>query len=372
MEIINKIKQLLANDSARVKDVNGYLSVADCNISKADVNPYYGRDIPNWQELGLVPDKIYMMLRDPSELEMAAPTFSGKPLLRGHHDIHAGDIPKEMIIGSIGTDSHYSNPFVVATLNVWDANDIELIEADKVKELSSSYFYRPDMTAGEFNGVQYDGVMRDIVGNHVAVVERGRAGSQVAVADSDFNINMKGLKNMKLSEFKKFFGGLLAKDAKDEEIEEALKKADDETDKKEDSKAEDEEEDKKADDEEDDKKSNDESEDDDKKANDSVFTAKDAALLEQSIEKRLAEKFKRANQAQSAVRPFIGELAMDSADDIYKAGLKHFGVDVSSLPSSAYQATFEAVSKANAVKKANDAAPKSTGFLDSLPNRKTL
>lgn len=91
--ILSKIRGLLANDSARVKDVNGYLNVVNCNMSKAAVNPYYGRDIPNWQELGLMPDKIYMMLRDPNELAKAASTFNGKPLLRGHHDIHAGDIP---------------------------------------------------------------------------------------------------------------------------------------------------------------------------------------------------------------------------------------------------------------------------------------
>ncbi len=34
------------------------------------------------------------------------------------------------------------------------------------------------------NGEPYDGIMRDIIGNHVALVERGRAGSDVLVADS--------------------------------------------------------------------------------------------------------------------------------------------------------------------------------------------
>ncbi|XKM12670.1 DUF2213 domain-containing protein [Orbaceae bacterium ac157xtp] len=368
--IISKIKELLANDSARTKDINGYLSVVDCNISKATVNPYYGKDIPNWQELGLIPDKIYNLLRDPDELSKAVHTFNGLPLLSEHVPISAKEIPKDKIIGCVGTNAHFNGSFVVADVAVWDEQDIVLIEENKKKELSSSYFYRADMTSGEFNGVQYDGIMRDIHGNHVAVVERGRAGSEVAVADSDINITEKELNNMKLSDFKKLFSHILANDAKDEDIEKALKaaKANDEDlenkPKSEDEDvAEDEDEikdDKKADDSEEDKTSDDE--EDDKKAN-------DAAL----IEKRVVERFKRLNQAQMAVRPYLGELAMDSAEDIYLAGLKHFGVDVSDLPKSAYKATFDAVSKANQVKKANDSAmPQNSGLLDSLPNKKYL
>jgi hypothetical protein len=40
------------------------------------------------------------------------------------------------------------------------------------------------MTPGTYGGIKYDGVMRDIVGNHVALVEEGRAGADVHVGDA--------------------------------------------------------------------------------------------------------------------------------------------------------------------------------------------
>ncbi len=40
------------------------------------------------------------------------------------------------------------------------------------------------MTPGTYAGVRYDGVMRDIAANHVALVRKGRAGPDVVVGDS--------------------------------------------------------------------------------------------------------------------------------------------------------------------------------------------
>ena len=39
------------------------------------------------------------------------------------------------------------------------------------------------MTPGDYQGEPYDGLMRDIVGNHVALVREGRAGADVVVGD---------------------------------------------------------------------------------------------------------------------------------------------------------------------------------------------
>jgi hypothetical protein len=66
---------------------------------------------------------------------------------------------------------------------VWDADAIDGIESGEQRELSAAYRYEPDMTPGTYQGVRYDGVMRDIEGNHVALVESGRAGSDVIVGD---------------------------------------------------------------------------------------------------------------------------------------------------------------------------------------------
>ncbi len=54
------------------------------------------------------------------------------------------------------------------------------------------------MTPGSYNGEAYDGVMRDIAGNHVALVVQGRAGADVLVNDSAkvLNTNTKSEANM--------------------------------------------------------------------------------------------------------------------------------------------------------------------------------
>lgn len=181
----------IAFDSASVRtfDDNGYLHVAVSNISKAVVNPYLGREIPGWQERGLDADRIYYGLRDAEELEKAAPTFNGLPLLLNHHAIDAGSIPKEAIIGATGTDAVFEAPYLKNSMTIYDAEVIKLIEDEEMKELSCGYMYTPDFTPGEWNAgngqvIPYDFVMRNIKGNHLALVKKGRAGKDVYVADA--------------------------------------------------------------------------------------------------------------------------------------------------------------------------------------------
>ena len=178
---------LLAFDKGSVRhvDENGILHVEKTNISKATVNPYYGREIPNHSALGLNPDEVYQLFRDPDELKKAADTFNNLPVLSEHTPFFSNDIPRDKVIGSTGSLGEFDGVYLTNSLSIWDANAIALIEADAKKELSSAYFYEADMTSGVFDGQQYDGIMRNIRGNHVAVVESGRAGSDVLVADSN-------------------------------------------------------------------------------------------------------------------------------------------------------------------------------------------
>lgn len=178
-------EQTIALDaSVRTIDANGHLRVGKTVISKAAVNPYYGREIPGYDELGLDPDKIYRLLRDPEELKAAADTFKGKQLLLKHVPVDSKDPKKEITIGAIGSDVTFDGNDLYADLTVWDDEAISLIESKKMQELSAGYSYKPDMTPGVFNGETYDGIMRSIHGNHVAIVERGRIGRDAVIADS--------------------------------------------------------------------------------------------------------------------------------------------------------------------------------------------
>ena len=170
--------------SVRAIDPDGRMHVEITNISKANVCPYIGREIPKWRELGLDPDRVYQMLRDPEELEKAAPTFNNLPLLSQHVPVTAAAPQQELVVGSTGTDAVYEAPYLRNSLVVWVKDAIDAIESETRKELSCAYRYRADMTPGTYEGQKYDGVMRDIVGNHVALVKDGRAGDDVVVCDS--------------------------------------------------------------------------------------------------------------------------------------------------------------------------------------------
>ncbi len=184
MERENNILAFDAAITMRRIDENGFMHVDACPISKATVNPYLGREIPNWQDLGLNPERVYYGLRDPEELAKAAPTFNGLPLMQGHHDYTADAPPKEYQVGSTGTEARFEEPYLLNALSITDKKAIKSVEDGSCKQISCSYRYTPDMTAGEYQGAKYDFVMRDIRGNHVALVPQGRAGSDVVVSDS--------------------------------------------------------------------------------------------------------------------------------------------------------------------------------------------
>lgn len=170
-------------ESVRSLDRDGRLHIAVSNISKEGVDPYYGREIPKFMALGLDPDKIYYLYRPFEELEKGAATFNNTPILSKHIPVTAEAPQQELVIGSTGTDAATSAPYLQNSAVIWVADDIEDIEAERKKEWSCGYYYRAEMTPGNFNGLHFDGIMRDIVANHVALVDEGRAGRDVVVGD---------------------------------------------------------------------------------------------------------------------------------------------------------------------------------------------
>lgn len=172
--------------SVRSYDKDGRLHVAVTPISKANVCPYMGKEIPGWDSLGLDPNKVYNMYRDPAELEKGAASFNNLPLLKKHIQVSADAPMKDDVVGSIGSDVHFDAPYLKASLCVWDSEAIALIDAQELDELSSAYHYTPVMEPGTTpEGESYDGRMTNILGNHLALVEVGRAGPDVVVADSN-------------------------------------------------------------------------------------------------------------------------------------------------------------------------------------------
>lgn len=383
-------KHQIAQDSARSYDKDGRLHVAQSNISKATVNPYYGREIPHFEELGLQPEKVYYLLRDPQELAKAANTFRNLPLLSKHIPVNADEPRKDIVVGSTGSDVEFSEPFLHCSLSVWDAEAIAGIESGEQMELSSAYHYRADMTAGEYQGQRYDGVMRDIVGNHVALVDVGRAGRDVVVADQDPFINRNQGSMMKLKQgatarVKQKLQTVLAQDAdltaeellevvgaltQEVETPAAQDEGDDENSKVPIPPAQDDDENGEpktppAQDEDDD---NPQPSDNPPPAQDKAVVAMDAAAVQREIAKAVAAERQRnqaTNQARRDVAHLVGDVAMDSADDIYKFALEQHGVETKGVHPSAYRSMVQMLGSRPATVAMDKAA---VGLADQFPN----
>ena len=334
-----KPTECLAFDRASVRtiDANGRLQISRTNISKANVNAYYGREIPRSEELGLEPNKLYRLWRHPDELRKAAKTFNNIPGLSKHIPDFPTDPPNEFRVGVTHSNAEFDGTYLTVGMSIWDNSAIAGIESGEQRELSASYKYVADMTPGVTpDGEPYDGVMRDIFGNHEALVPDGRAGPDVLVADS-LPPELNHMRKHKVAAIRATLKPLLAQDADLEaEVRKALLALDE-------AEKEDEKENKPADDEDDDETDKKKTADDEDDAEDNKVskTAMDSAirLAADSATKKAAENFRKIREAELVVRPLIGDVvAMDSAEDVYRTALEQSGVDIAGVHPSAYPA----------------------------------
>ena len=387
---------LMALDRASVRriDENGFLHVEMSNISKANVCGYFGAEIPGAADLGLDPSREYMLFRDPDELTRGAASFNNLFLLSRHLPVMPEELPKDLIIGSTGTDATFDAPYLRNSLVVQDAAYIDAINAGRQRELSCGYRYRADMTPGVTpEGLQYDGVMRDIIGNHVALVIEGRAGPDVVVGDEVMKLKSRTAL-MISGALQSHIRPLLAADAKVDiapalaDVTSATMAADgapkklaakiaklvkahlaadatvdidalaghiasitplaldeDKIDELAGDEDDDEDDDKKtADDADPDakEKGDDMGEDDDDEDDDKKKPAMDSATVKKLIaaaEQRGAARTAAIEVAKRDVMPHVGEvIGMDSAEAIYGFALKSKGVDTKGVPATAFKA----------------------------------
>ena len=159
--------------SHRETDGNGRLLVKKTLLTKGCVSPYYGQEIPNYQELGLDPNKKYNVYRPIEELQKALPQFDGIPLLNKHIMDYADAPNRENWAGCVSNPVIDGNN-VYGDLSVWNKGDIDNIEDGSKKDLSVGYRSTFVKESGEFDGTPYDLKMVNIIPNHLALVEKGR------------------------------------------------------------------------------------------------------------------------------------------------------------------------------------------------------
>lgn len=183
--------------SVRWVDKDGRLHVKRSNFTRVQIAPYRGDEIPDWEKRGLDPEKIYHAYRPAEELSKpeTVRSIEGIPI-QLRHNLDFPDSPaKKTRVGSTGDLASFEFPYLTNSLHLHDQKAIDLVNDGLMRELSLCYHYDPDFTAGETDdGKKYDFVMRNIRGQHLALVEEGRAGASCCVADS-----AEKVKNSKIS-----------------------------------------------------------------------------------------------------------------------------------------------------------------------------
>ena len=165
------------------EDLNGFWLIPDNPMTKIGVFPYLGRQI----SAELEPDRIYQVLRPEEELTRPETLKSLEliPLTNEHEMLGKGFTPVEEkgCHGTTGQNVKVNGNLITNDLKLLSEEIKNEVESGK-KDLSMGYRCRYELTEGEFEGQHYDAIQRDIIFNHIALVDEGRMGSDVRVMDS--------------------------------------------------------------------------------------------------------------------------------------------------------------------------------------------
>lgn len=180
----------LAFDNAvsfRWYDDDGRMHVDRSNLTRVQVAPYRGSEIPNWEEFGLEPTKIYFGYRSAEELSDPETVKSvvGIPIQLNHHADTPNCPAMDTRVGSTGDQAEFDGTYLTNSLHIQNEDACKRIRDGSMRQLSLAYYYDPDFgSSGEYEGRHYDFTMRHIRGQHLALVEEGRAGRSCLVEDN--------------------------------------------------------------------------------------------------------------------------------------------------------------------------------------------
>jgi uncharacterized protein len=192
------VPEVVPIESSRQYDDNGWPEIKGNPISKVGVFPYSGAQIGHPD---LDPDRIYMVYRPEEELsnEDTINSFKLLPFTDEHAMLGSEDeglmpAEKKGIHGITGEDVYFEDGYLKTNLKIFSEGANDLIRKGK-KELSIGYRCIYDIQSGIYDGQPYDAIQRQIRGNHLALVEEGRSGPDVAVLDRlKFTFDSKDIK----------------------------------------------------------------------------------------------------------------------------------------------------------------------------------
>lgn len=164
----------------RSKDENGFLIIKDNPIAKAGVFDYLLSEIES--DVKEADDEIVRVCRTFDELKRVKDNFANKPIKFTHLWVGNESKQADGAIGSIITADD-AREMLKADLIIYNPDLINVIESGEIVELSPAYTGSVEKTNGRYNGKAYDYLQSIGCINHLAVVERGRSGSDLRIND---------------------------------------------------------------------------------------------------------------------------------------------------------------------------------------------
>lgn len=187
-------------DSQREVTKEGYLLARNCKLARTGILQYQQAEIGDIDEM---PENrrgtVIRVHRAASPLldEATLSSFKSKPITVLHpNQLVSAESAKEDMVGITRDNLRSDGTFILGDLLIMDKDAIKLI-GEGTKELSLGYsadiIWQPGTSA---DGETYDAVMNNYSGNHVAIVPKGRCGSECKIADSDIKLTNEGTKDM--------------------------------------------------------------------------------------------------------------------------------------------------------------------------------
>lgn len=167
--------------------LDGAVSVTDRGLvalakaARTGVQEYLGSEVGR-------PDMPVVRVYRPADEVFAADalaSFSHAPITMDHPpEMVTPDNIKQYEVGEVSTAAKVEAGWVSLPLIVKHRDAIDAVQAGK-NQLSAGYSCKIDWTAGVADdGSTYDAVQRNIVINHLAIVDAARAGAEARIGDS--------------------------------------------------------------------------------------------------------------------------------------------------------------------------------------------
>ena len=174
-----KIIDSVALGDSTVTDA-GYLEAA-ARTARIGIQQYLG------SELGRPDLDVVNVYRDEVEVfaKRSLDTFSKLPITNDHPgvDVDASNW-RDLAVGTTGDEVLRDGEYLKIGLKITDASAVQAVRDGK-RELSVGYAAEIVWQDGVApDGAAYQAIQKNIVANHIAIVERGRAGSKARIGDS--------------------------------------------------------------------------------------------------------------------------------------------------------------------------------------------